>query len=152
GGRPRPERKGDELVVVFEQDGDAAVLAACTVLAHTRALRSTGIAEVTWNFHAGVDCGQVEEQDGEVNGLCLNHAAKIAKQGDGREEATLGVLMPEAAQHCSHELADTGGLLPGNEVSFGEDGDQEFTVRPLLVQSAPVFARYVEGLKRTAAG
>jgi hypothetical protein len=45
GGWELADRRGDELFVEYEPDGDAAALAACTLLVHSAALRSLGSNE-----------------------------------------------------------------------------------------------------------
>jgi class 3 adenylate cyclase len=141
GGRERPERRGDDIVVEFAEDGDATVLAAAVVQSHTRALRSTGIDSVAWRFHAGVDCGAVEEQHGDVFGRCLNRAAKIAKRGDGKTDASLVILTQEARERCSPDFRETPIAELGESVSLGEG--EQYEVRPVTVSSASVLTRYV---------
>jgi hypothetical protein len=104
GGAELSDRKGDELTIEFPPSGDAGVLSAAFVLRHTAALRSTEAAAVRWTFHAGVDCGQVDDGDGSnVIGSCINRAAKLAKEA----EPETRILIGEAhAEQCSSELRD----------------------------------------------
>lgn len=146
GGIERPERYGDEVLLEFPEDGDATVLAAAAVLAHVRTLRSTGVDELTWRFHAGIDCGDVEEEDGDMRGMCVNTAAKIAKSGDGKAEASRVILSEAAAGRCSEVLREKPLGESGGEVQLGDHKDRSFTVQTHVVHSNEVISRYVERL------
>lgn len=152
GGTERPERFGDEVVLEYPEDGDATVLAAAAVLAHTRALRSTGVDELAWRFHAGIACGEVEEEDGDMLGMCVNTAAKIAKSGNGKTEASKVVLSEVAAGRCSEALRERPAGEPGGEVTLGDHKDQSYTVQTHIVHADVAVSRYVERLASLDAG
>jgi hypothetical protein len=144
GGRERPERKGDELVVEFPEDGDTSVLAAALIQCHTRALRLTGIEQVRWCFHAGSDCGDVQEHDGDVTGLCVTHASKIAKAGDGRTEASQVAITETLRDRCSTELQREPLGHRGKTVKLDDDG--RYTLNTHMIESPGVIDLYVERL------
>jgi orotate phosphoribosyltransferase len=148
GGWERPERKGDEITVEFENDGDATPLAAAAVLCHARALRLTGIDHLNWRFHAGVDCGEVEANHNAVSGHCLDRAAKIGKHGDGRTESTMVLLTAEATERCSEELRQQPVSCSGEEVVIGAfEGSSEVRLRVHTVLSAEALNHLAERLR-----
>jgi hypothetical protein len=146
GGIERPERNGDEVILEFPEDGDATVLAAAAVLAYTRALRSTEVDALTWRFHAGIACGEVEEEDGDLRGMCVNTAAKVAKSGDGKTEASKVILSDVAADRCSEALREMPLGEPDGEVTLGDHKDRSYKVRTHVVHSAEAMSVYVERL------
>jgi len=146
GGVERPERYGDEIVLEYSEDGDATMLAAAAVLEHTRALRSTGVDELTWRFHAGISCGEVEEEDGDVLGMCLNTAAKIAKSGDGKTQASKVVLSEAATGRCSEAVRKMPLGEPAGEVPLGDHKDQNYTEPTHVVHAAAAVSAYVARL------
>ena len=151
-GWERPERKGDEIMVEFEEDGDATVLAAAAVLCHTRALRSTEIGSISWRFHSGVDCGEVESLGHNLIGRCLNRAARIAKCGDGREDAKLVMLTKEAAERCSEQMVREPVATWGERLTLAksEDGEVLMGTVPCRVDSHEAIARLTAGMRETA--
>jgi hypothetical protein len=151
-GWERPERKGDEITIEFEDDGDATALAAAAVLCHTHALRSTGIDAISWRFHSGIDCGEVESLDNNLIGRCLNRAAKIAKCGDGRDGAKLVLLTKQAAERCSDEMLREPVATWGERLTLAESegSDVLMSTIPCRVDSHEAIARLAAGMREIA--
>jgi hypothetical protein len=149
GGWELPERKGDEITIESDEHGDAIALAAAAVLCHTRALRSTGIDEISWRFHSGIDCGEVEPQNNNLIGRCLNRAAKIAKLGDGKDEAKLVMLTKEAAERCSDEMRREPVATWGEPLTLAElkGSDVLMSTVPCRVDSHEAIARLARGMR-----
>lgn len=120
GGYEFSDRKGDELTVEFGA-GDRAALAAAAVLCHSAALRSTGVEDVSWTFHAGIDCGEIDDGDGgNVIGSCVNRAAKLAKALEGEDRLRRVPIGEEATRFCSSALRSEPLSGLGEEVLIGE--------------------------------
>ncbi|HTU78093.1 MAG TPA: hypothetical protein VMF09_04970 [Solirubrobacteraceae bacterium] len=152
GGWELPVRNGDEITIESEAGGDAIALAAAAVLCHTRALRSTGIDTISWRFHSGVDCGEVEPQNNNLIGRCLNGAAKLAKHGDGKGEAKLVMLTKDAAEQCSEELLREPIATWGEPLTLAEieSSDVLMSTVPCRVDSHEAIARLARGMRETA--
>lgn len=145
GGYEYSDRKGDELVAEFSE-GDRAALAAAAILHHTAALRSTGLDHLSWTFHSGFDCGEVDDEDGgNLIGSPINRAAKLAKCLDGDDQLERVPVGEEAVRHCSSSLGAEPLSQPGAEVEVGGR-----RLRPQLVSSDEAIRRLVAGLNTVA--
>lgn len=130
GGYEFSDRKGDELTVEFA-DGDGAALAGAAVLVHTAALRSSGVDELRWEFHTGVDCGEIDDDDGSnVIGSPVNRAVKLAKNADAQAQGRYVPIADEGARHCSASLRTEPLSTGGEEVLLGE-----IRLQPTLLDS-----------------
>lgn len=145
GGYEYSDRKGDELVAEFTE-GDRAALAATAVLQHTAALRSTGIDNLSWTFHAGFDCGEIGDEDGgNLIGSPINRAAKLAKSLEGAAQLEKVPVGEEGIRHCSSALGEAPVSEPGSEVEVGGR-----RLRPQLLSSGETFRQLVAGLNGVA--
>jgi hypothetical protein len=145
GGYEYSDRKGDELVAEFTE-GDRAALAAAAVLNHTAALRSTGIDNLSWTFHAGFDCGEIGDEDGgNLIGSPINRAAKLAKSLEGAVQLEKVPTGEEGIRHCSSSLGEAPISEPGSEVEVGGR-----RLRPQLLSSEETIRRLIAGLNAVA--
>ncbi|HEY6731038.1 MAG TPA: hypothetical protein VI039_08445 [Solirubrobacterales bacterium] len=145
GGYEYSDRKGDELVAEFAE-GDRAALAAAAVLHHTAALRSTGIDNLSWTFHSGFDCGEVDDEDGgNLIGSPINRAAKLAKCLEGADQLERVPAGEEGMRHCSTPLGQEPLSEPGSEVEVGGR-----RLRPQLISSEKTIQHLIAGLNELA--
>ena len=144
GGYEFSDRKGDELTIEFPA-GDAAALAAAAVLRHTAVLRSTDADALSWSFHAGIECGEIGDDDGSnVIGACVNRAAKLAKQASGEPGGSEVPIGEEGARHCSAEVRAEPLSRFGEEVLFGDPESGGSRVRPLMLDCGAAMRRLSE--------
>jgi hypothetical protein len=149
GGWELADRRGDELFVEYELDGDAAALAACALLVHAGALRSLGSNEVGWRFHNAIDSGNVEDAGGNnAMGSCLNLAAKLAKTGDAKEENEQVLVTTRAAGHAATELQGTAFATRGEErpIVFDDDSTPRVFETPWVLDADKAVETYCENL------
>jgi hypothetical protein len=151
GGWELADRRGDELFVEYETDGDAAALAACALLVHSAALRSLESKEVGWRFHNAIDSGKVEDATGNnAMGSCLNLAAKLAKTGDAKEENEQVLVATRAAGHTATDLREAAFAVRGEErvTVVDDDGVSQVSETPWILASAKAVEAYCENLER----
>jgi hypothetical protein len=145
GGYEFSDRKGDELAVEFD-DGDGAALSAAAILCHTAALRSVGLNDLHWDFHTGVECGEIDDDDGSnVIGSPINRAAKLAKEVDDELQKTFVPIADEGARHCSQSLRSEDLSETGPEVTIGGR-----LIHPRLLDSAKALEQIETQVRETA--
>lgn len=150
GGWELADRRGDELFVEYEIDGDAAALAACALLVHSAALRSLGSNEVGWSFHNAIDSGPVEDANGSnAMGSCLNLAAKLAKTGDAKEENKQVLVTTRAAGHTATDLREVAFATRGEERAtvVADDGAPEVFESPWVLDTEKAVETLCENLE-----
>lgn len=145
GGYEFSDRKGDELTVEFG-DGDGAALAGAAVLCHTAALRSSGIPGLSWEFHTGVECGEIDDDDGSnVIGSPINRAAKLAKEADTQAGNRYVPVADEGVRHCSAPLRGEPLTVTGGEVTVGD-----IRLQPRLLDSTEAMRRVISRVRVAA--
>jgi hypothetical protein len=143
-GREGKHREGDDIWFEFAV-GDEAVIAAALIQAQAEALASTGIDEISRDFHVAVDAGELEQANvGTTNGHCMDTVTKIAKAADRSAETTHVFVSPEAWRHCSTGLRDAGVRAPAWEREIVLDDETKMNV--VAVDSGELLRRYCERL------
>lgn len=136
-GREGRSRVGDEVWIEFSPS-DAPILAAAATLQHAVALRSTGLAQISWSFHAGVDAGELEDDHpANVISRTMDRVTGLAKKCDPKAEVEAVYLTPEAFQACSAQLHKAELEVRLKEVELvGEE------IHPLAIEADTVMAAF----------
>jgi class 3 adenylate cyclase len=120
GGYEVKDRSGDDLWLDFGKSGDPAVLCAALIQDHAAALRSTHNPATWWGFRVAIDTGTVRDAaGGNVIGLCIDRAAKLAKARRDAPSLERVWASPEAIGACSPTLREGGAIaLSDTEVDL----------------------------------
>lgn len=136
-GREGRSRVGDEVWIEFSPS-DAPILSAAATLQHAVALRSTGLAQISWSFHAGVDAGELEDDHpANVISRTMDRVTGLAKECDPKAKVEAVYLTPEAFQACSAQLHKAELETRLEEVKLvGEE------IHPLAIEADTVMAAF----------
>ena len=150
GAWPVSDRRGDDIVVEFEEVGDAAVLCGAAIQQHLAALHSTDADDLTWRARCGADCGQIHDGGGNVTGTCIDRSAKLVKEGDPEGRSGKVFVTQEADGRCSPKLREQPLAGLGVEIELGKREGIAVTHRPFLIDSGGVVRYFATRLASLA--
>jgi hypothetical protein len=143
-GREGKHREGDDIWFEFDV-GDKALIGAALIQAHAAAMASTGIDEISREFHVALDTGELEQGNvANTNGPCMDRVTKIARPADPETKTNHVFVSQEAWRHCSTGLhdAEVRAIEWEGEITL-DDGTK---MNVVAIDSEVLLRRYCEGL------